>query len=366
MSSKFSFLSALLENSADLKNANKTDAGKNDVVDKTDDVHFISARNKINAEQEVTGEFVADFINKAEELNNEVDTVVFGVETDDDYIIKVYVAADQADKFEETLAAKLGLDDDIEEVLNDLALDFDIVDVVWPKAKEGESTDDPEIEDSSVDAEEPEGEDASGESDDLDAEIAAALATDGEDDDDAFTDTDDFEVVSAIPPDGSDTVETKDEKGSAEVDVTEPLDDEDLPAPDDNGEDATPWMRLNDIVLTVFKDDDSITGVNSLTHEQLSKVIDIEKADEIATTQYEAADFAALEDDEKEEIINANPKLILSDKSADKEDEVNDTADSKSDTEKEPTDSKPDKEAGEPKKDVKQESLKRFSFLSSL
>ena len=63
---------------------------------------------------------------------DEVDTITFGLETDDGKIVKVYVKVDQADDFEKALADKLGEIDDIEEVLNELSKEYDIVDVEWP------------------------------------------------------------------------------------------------------------------------------------------------------------------------------------------------------------------------------------------
>ncbi len=59
----------------------------------------------------------------------EVDTVAFGLETDDNRIIKVYVKSEQADDFEEALSKELGGTDVIEDVLNKLSNKFDIVDV---------------------------------------------------------------------------------------------------------------------------------------------------------------------------------------------------------------------------------------------
>ena len=368
MNKKFSFLSSLLENGVDLKNAGKTDAGKNDVINKSDDVTFELARNRINTNQEVTGALVSDFINKAEELNNEVDTIVFGVETDDDYVIKVYVAAEQAEKFEAALSAKLGIDDDVETVLNELAVDFDIVDIVWPKSKEGEENDVDGVEVDDI------GDGQDNTTSDLDAEISSALAQD-DDDDDAFTDTDDYEVVSAIPPlmkDGEpdsnegDSQETETTGVDAEKDKTTDsndveIDDEELPEPDDNGEESTPWMRLNDLIMTVFKDEEQVTGVQGLTYEQLSKVINIEKADEIAISQYGASDFATLEEDEKEEIINANPDLILT-KDDDKESDTDTPVEDETTTD----DEKSTTGKGNKEEEPKQESISKFSFLASL
>lgn len=64
---------------------------------------------------------------------DEVDTVTFGLETDDGKIVKVYVNAEQAETFEKALATKLGEIDDIEEVLNELSKEYEIVDVEWPE-----------------------------------------------------------------------------------------------------------------------------------------------------------------------------------------------------------------------------------------
>jgi hypothetical protein len=71
-------------------------------------------------------------IEKAEKIE-EVDTITFGLETDDGKIVKVYVKAEQADDFEEALSKELGKEDVIEDVLNKLSKDFDIIDVEWPE-----------------------------------------------------------------------------------------------------------------------------------------------------------------------------------------------------------------------------------------
>jgi len=75
---------------------------------------------------------------------DEVDTITFGLETDDGKIVKVYVNAEQAEAFEKALAAKLGEMDDIEEVLNELSKEYEIVDVEWPEDTEGKVKDDEE------------------------------------------------------------------------------------------------------------------------------------------------------------------------------------------------------------------------------
>lgn len=121
----------------DLKKSDSSDAGKNDVAAKAgkNDIGFSLMRNTINSDGEVTGSDVADYLETAADINDEVDTVVFGLETDDGEVVKVYVNAEEEEKFEEAMKKLLGLDDDIEEAINKLAQDFDIVDVVWPKDK---------------------------------------------------------------------------------------------------------------------------------------------------------------------------------------------------------------------------------------
>ena len=139
-----------------LKNSDQSDAGKSDVSDKasaSQDIGFNLMRNTINANGEVTGSDVTNYIERAEELNDEVDTVPFGLETDDGQIVKVYVNAEQADKFEEAMKNMLGLEDDIEEAINRLSTEFDIVDVVWPQsdAEDGEEAEEDPDADLSID-----------------------------------------------------------------------------------------------------------------------------------------------------------------------------------------------------------------------
>ena len=122
----------------DLKNSDSSDAGKSDVIDKavsSNDVSFSNMRNSINNNSEISGSNITNYLERAKELNDEIDTIPFGLETDNGDIVKVYVNAEQADKFEEAMKKLLGVEDDVEEAINRLAYDFDIVDVVWPKDK---------------------------------------------------------------------------------------------------------------------------------------------------------------------------------------------------------------------------------------
>jgi len=91
----------------------------------------------------------ADVISKLKDaekqVDNEDDTVPFGMEDEEGNVVKVYVRAEQADEFESALASMLaGEEDDeddddkansaeIAEVLFKLKDNFDIVDVEWPQ-----------------------------------------------------------------------------------------------------------------------------------------------------------------------------------------------------------------------------------------
>ena len=148
----------------DLKKSDKSDAGSGDVSDKAkpNDISFSLMRNTINSDGEVTGSDVADYLEKAADLNDEIETVPFALETDDDEIVKVYVNAKEAEKFEAEMKKLLGVEDDIEAAINKLALEFDIVDVVWPGEednadKTATSIDDEEFSALSDLPEEPEG-----------------------------------------------------------------------------------------------------------------------------------------------------------------------------------------------------------------
>jgi hypothetical protein len=119
---------------ADLKNSDGSDAGKSDTTTTKTDVSFSLMRNMINtAGGNITGSDVNDYLERAHDLNDEVESVGFAIEDEDGKIIKVYVNLQDADKFEEDMAKTLGLDDDIEAAINLMAQKYDIVDVVWPE-----------------------------------------------------------------------------------------------------------------------------------------------------------------------------------------------------------------------------------------
>lgn len=94
----------------------------------------------------VSASSVLTSLEKAKELD-EYDTITFGLETDEGEVIKVYVQADQADAFEQKLSALLGKEDNIEAALNELAKEFNIVDVIWPDEDKSVKPDDEKTED---------------------------------------------------------------------------------------------------------------------------------------------------------------------------------------------------------------------------
>lgn len=208
---------------AALKTSDGSDAGKTDVVDRADaagDVGFNLMRNTINSSGSVTGSDVADYIERAEDLNDEVDTVPFGLETDDGKIVKVYVNAEQADKFEEAMKNMLGLEDDIEEAINRLTSDFDIVDVVWPKSddEDGDGVPDP----------------------DADLEIDDTTNLEDPEDDLDFS-SDQYDVIAGgdgDTPEADASGKVKD-KGEDAPAVDEPVEDEPTEQ-DDNDDDSPP------------------------------------------------------------------------------------------------------------------------------
>jgi hypothetical protein len=118
-------------------------AGATDMSSKPADVGFSMMRNVINRDKDgnVTGSDVSDYLERAEDLNSEVESVGYVIETDAGDMIKVYVNAEQASEFEEEMSKLLGLDGDPEAAINTLAQKFDIIDVVWPKSPEDEETD---------------------------------------------------------------------------------------------------------------------------------------------------------------------------------------------------------------------------------
>jgi len=140
---KYSLLKTINED-AEYKNSENAKTVDDSALAKKD-VEFKTLRNSVNLGSDISQTSVSDYLNKAHELNDEVDTVTFGMETSDGDIIKIYVNAEQAEKFEEALSQLLGKEDDVEKVINDLAAAFDIIDVVWPDSYSKDNSQDVEI-----------------------------------------------------------------------------------------------------------------------------------------------------------------------------------------------------------------------------
>lgn len=91
-------------------------------------------------DEQYNADDVHSILNKAAD-DEEIETVAFGLETDENTIVKVYVNVEDADRFEEMLGQAFGEQDNIEELLDELSRDHDIVDVVWPDEEDGEEDD---------------------------------------------------------------------------------------------------------------------------------------------------------------------------------------------------------------------------------
>ena len=196
----------------DLKTSDGSDAGSSDVSNKGAEVKFDLMRNTINSDGKVRGSDVANYLERAHELNDEVETVLYGLETSDGKVVKVYVNASEADAFEAEMKKMLGMEDDIEEAINNLAAKFDIVDVIWPKGE-------------GPDAQSAEGNGEEQINLDDAAEVGDPSVEDEDDDLETIASVDDEDLAAATPP-------TDDEA---------PIEGEDdLPAPDKKKKKAAP------------------------------------------------------------------------------------------------------------------------------
>lgn len=101
------------------------------------DLTLMAKVNDDSQTHEIKQDEVNDVLNKAaKDADEEVETITFGLETDDGEIVKVYVNSEDADGFEEAMSKMLGLEDSIEAALEKLSVDFDIVAVDWPDDEE--------------------------------------------------------------------------------------------------------------------------------------------------------------------------------------------------------------------------------------
>lgn len=117
------------------------------------------------------------------------DTTTFGMEDEEGNLVKVYVKTEQAEEFEQTLAALLaGADEDdndrnssveIAEVLYQLKDKFEIVDVEWPTI-EGDEEEEQEFEDPEGEGEAEGGEGKEGDDPEMEASVQAEGPEGGE------------------------------------------------------------------------------------------------------------------------------------------------------------------------------------------
>ena len=251
---KFSLLKSMNEDWAHVKDM-KFATDVDDSAKAQQDVEFNNLRNNVNIGNDVTSMDVGNYLDKAHELNDEVDTVTFGMETDDGKVAKVFVNATQADDFEKALADMLGEKDDLEEVINELANKFDIVDVEWPEGYGQESEVNPEGDDAALDV------DADGsEEGDIDLSLASdedsteeepepeadADLTDDSTDDESDDSTDDIPADDSSNPEDTPPEEDADLTGDSTDDESDDESSE-LELPDDSEEetndDGTPKKK---------------------------------------------------------------------------------------------------------------------------
>jgi hypothetical protein len=202
-------------NQMQLSKSDGSDAGKNDVAGKgsgTNDVRFSLMRNAINSNGKVTGSDVADYLEKAHSINDEVESTLYGLETDDGEVVKVYVNAAQSDAFEVEMKKLLGMEDDIEEAINQLASKFDIVDVIWPKGS-GPNDEDDEDNEGGIDVD--------------------ATASIGDPDD---SDDDEMDVIASEDDETDRTGGTGDDVSQAPADAEEVPAEEEEPAAEEEEE----------------------------------------------------------------------------------------------------------------------------------
>lgn len=110
----------------------------------------------INPDVSLSASDIRASLRTAEESENDYyNTVTYGIETDTGEIVKVYIDADDEaalENFEKDLAAILGEEDNIEEILNMLDDKYNIVDVDWPDSVD--DADDADVEETNSDDEE--------------------------------------------------------------------------------------------------------------------------------------------------------------------------------------------------------------------
>lgn len=109
-------------------------------LDQNSDVAFKNARVAINTDKDVTASDVTSYLDDAKKVNDGVECVGFAVELDDGQLVKMYVNKEDAEKFENELAAALGNEEEFEDAILRFSDVYDIVDVIWPDNSYGTQT----------------------------------------------------------------------------------------------------------------------------------------------------------------------------------------------------------------------------------
>lgn len=215
---------------SDMKFATDVD----DTAGAQSDVEFNQLRNNVNIGSDISPLDVNKYLDKAHELNDEVDTIAFGMETDDGKITKVYVNSSQAEEFEAALALMLGEKDDLEEVINDMSAKFDIVDVQWPEGYVSKTTGEP-INPEATDVPQLDGTEAVELDSEGEPEIDLSTATDGPVDGEESSEEAEIDLSTATDSDESE--ELKDEPASEDDPVVDDeTSSEEEPSEDEDGD----------------------------------------------------------------------------------------------------------------------------------
>lgn len=90
---------------------------------------------------ELTATSVGNYLDKAAQINDGVECVGFAIELDDGDMVKVYVDKSHAVDFETAISNAMGGDASFEDILLQVANDYDVVDVVWPNNQYGTNPD---------------------------------------------------------------------------------------------------------------------------------------------------------------------------------------------------------------------------------
>jgi len=209
--------------------------------------------------------------------DDDMDAQCFGLEMEDGKVVKVYVKQEQAEDFEQALSQKLGEEDDIQTVLDELEKDFEILKVTWPD-EEQEGEDEESEEDTNEDGVDPEEQDGS---DSLNSEVnyddtkkesltLGQLFAKKILDEAKWSDEESKEYKAAATPD-----EDEDEGGDDEEETEEPAPEESKPTKVESKwkieRDEDGMSISNDRFSMELDADEAMDLVNKMTDKQIAR-----------------------------------------------------------------------------------------------